>query len=94
MFKAIILSIIISVSLFGKDCMSINIVSSTTMNLNYVDAGIEYQQIVFKTDIKAVDFVMVETGYKKYTLKAESDLFNCSITNKDDLNNFKHWYLD
>lgn len=79
-------------SLYAKDCISVDLLNPNMIKLNYVDAGIEYSQIVSLNKTRSVKFTRYEVGYNKEVVKIESDKFNCLITNKEDQQLFKEWF--
>lgn len=79
-------------SLYSKDCLSVSVLSPDMIKLQYVDAGIEYFQVVPLNKIRSVKFTRYEVGYNKEVIKIESERLSCSITNTDDKQLFKEWF--
>lgn len=78
--------------LYSKDCSSVSVLSPDRIKLEYVDAGIEYSQVVSLNKTRSVKFTRYEVGYNKEVIKIESDKFDCLITEPEDKQIFKEWF--
>lgn len=90
--KRLILVLLLITSSYSKDCISFDIINDNTLEINFVDMGIEYKDIIKKENLKKVTLKPYRETYDREIIKLESPYMRCGLVDKKDINTFIEWF--